>query len=393
MNKVYDKMKFIDYINPMLKSGEYEVSITQKVTSPQKEVVTEKEGFYVATRAYTLDVESVFSVSPTENECGDFSKLIPFITLKNRTYPWDYKTKEDINGVPAPWVALIVISFNEKVKEADIAIADLLSKTPKNIYFPQKSDLPQEVTESSMDLCHIIDMPKELYNSIIPTAEEMTYLVHARRINLADTEDNISALDGDFSVIMANRFIPTGENKLLKSTVHLVSMLGMPDKISDGYDMVRLVSLHRFNTFSIKDNSEGFTQIIENLSKNTGIIGYDQENEILKRGYVPKKHYVRTGEVTYSLYRSPLIPYKNKEMDFKLKNTADGHLIYDSTFGVFDTSYASAFQIGRLISLSQRANSKMITTFRKKQKIKAHKKMLSENMQKPDIAELFKNMI
>lgn len=385
-------MKFIDFIKPVLMDGEHTVTVTQNVTAPQTQSFAQSEPFYVAGKAYTLDPNDVFSVSPTENECGDFSKLLPFITIENKTFPWERKITADIQRVPVPWVALIVLSATENTEEGDISVADLLRYTPAATYFPSQNQLPKIVIEKESDVCHVVDLSKELYHAIMPTYEEMIYLTHIRRVNLAHTEDDIIEKDGDFSVIMANRFIPTGINEPLKSTVHLVSMLGMPREIPSGYDKVRLVSLHRWNTYSVQDNSQVFQQLIDTLSSNTGMIGCNKDNEVLKRCYVPKKHMTRSGETTVSLYRPPLIPYANKEIDSTSKYTADGHLIYDPKNGIFDTSYAAAFQLGRLISLHRKADSERIDAWRKNRKAISHQRLLRANIGRIDVVELCRKM-
>lgn len=403
MDQQYDKMKFIEYVQPVLSGGSHTINVTQTITEPEGDSFTETARFYVASRAYTLEPDAVFGVSPSENECGDFSRTIPFITLKNATLPWAYRITEDIKGTPVPWMALVVVSaaeysgggcpVAEGAKESDMTIGDLLGERPSNLYFPDRSLLPAAVAEKEDDLCHVLDLPRKLYDAIMPSFEEMTYLTHGRRVNLADTEDRVCAMDGDFSVVMANRFVPAGEGEVQKSVVHLLSMLGMQGEIPDHCDTVRLVSLYHFPVFSIRDHSEAFAGLIENLRKNTGAIGYDRKNEVLKQGYVPKKHYTRTGETTYSLYRSPLIPYENKEMDTASEHTADGRLIYDPDKGIFDASYAAAFQMGRLIALNRKADSGLMAAWRKKLKMGMHKKRLAESMAPVDIYEAMKNMI
>lgn len=387
------KMKFINFLHPALTGGKHTVTVTQEVQSPTVQTFTATEEFYVAGRGYTLDVSQIFSESPTENECGDFSKLIPFLTLENQTFPWDRKITQDMDEIPVPWVALIVISSREEAKEEDISIFKLLEGTTGGVFSPDPSALPQVVTEKNEDLCHVVEIPVSLYKSIMPSYRDLPYLTHVRRVNLADTEDAITAKDGEFSVIMANRLIPTGEEEPLKSTVHLVSLLGLPETIPKGFDSVRLVSLHRWNVYSVRDHSQTFQQLIDTLKENTGVVGFDRTNEVLARGHVPKKHKTRSGEFTYSLYRSPLIPYANRELDCTSKQTADGHLIYDPTVGIFDVSYAAAFQLGRFLSLSRRADGSAIAAWRKSRQSKEHKQLLKANMQIFDVGKLCEAMV
>lgn len=396
--KEYDRMKFIDFIRPALTDGKHTVSVTQKVQQPQQADFAKEEHFYVTGRAYTLAADEVFSVSPSENECGDFSRLLPFITLSSRSLPWERKITEEIGGIPVPWLALIVLSAEETAEEYDISLGELQNSVPEKTFFPKASDLPELVLEEPEELCHVIDLPVNLYRSIAPSFADMAFLTHVKRVNLADTEDKITERDGDFSVIMANRFVPTGHGERLKSTVHLVSMLGIPadaqqEDFEKRYDKIRLVSLHRWNVYSVYDEAPTFQALIEELKENTGAIGYDRGYELLKKGYVAKKHLTRSGETTYSLYRSPLLPYKDKKLDIGFKPTADGYLIYDPQTGIFDTSYAAAFQLGRMLSLARSADAQTIRKIRKKTKYGRHKKLLQASMPKLDVKELCDHMV
>jgi hypothetical protein len=388
-----EKMKFIDFLRPVLTEGWHTVTAIQEVDEPETRTFSATEDFYVAGRAYTLDVNEVFTVSPTENECGDFSHLIPFITLENQNFPWERRIAEAIDETPVPWVALIVISSGEPSEEKDIAVSELLSGAPAGVFFPDRNTLPPVVTEKDDDSCHIVDIPATLYRAIMPEYRDMTCLTHVRRVDLADTEDAITAKDGDFSVVMANRLIPSGEGDPLKSTVHLVSLLGMPREIPEGYGTVRLVSLHRWNVYSVKDRSVPFRQLIDGLGKNTGTLAHDRDSEALRQGCVPKKHMTRSGESTYSLYRSPLIPYANEEMDCSAKSTADGHLIYNQETGIFDASYAAAFQLGRLISLNRKADAQAVAAWRKSREAKAHRELLRANIDLGNVENLCRNLV
>lgn len=396
--KEYDKMRLIDFIRPSLADGRHTVTVTQRVEKPERADFTQEEHFYVAGRAYTLAADEVFSVSPSENECGDFSRILPFITLNSRSLPWEKKIAEDMDGVPVPWLALIVLSSEEKAEEHEIAVGELPNSVPENTYFPDSSALPALVLEDAEELCHVIDLPVELYGEIMPDLADLPFLTHVKRVDLSDTEDEITEKDGDFSVVMANRFIPTGRGTRTKSTVHLVSMLGAPRDVQradfrERFRKIRLVSLYRWNVYSAYDDSPTFQALIDGLKENTGVIGCDMEHEKRKNGYTAKKHLTRSGEMTYSLYRSPLIPYRNKALNVGFRNTADGYLIYDPETGIFDTSYAAAFQIGRLLSLSRKPDAQMLQKLRKKAKLGSHKKLLRASMPKLDIKELCSHMV
>jgi predicted aconitase with swiveling domain len=72
----------------------------------------------------------------------------------------------------------------------------------------------------------------------------------------------------------------------------------------------------------------------------------------LKLGYAPLPHNLRQGSRTVSWYRGPLVPVPDvaRTVD-KIFVNADAALQYDKDTGLFDVSYAAAWQLGRLLAL------------------------------------------
>ena len=117
------EMRFINYIKPTLQEGKYRVSVTQTLTEPEPSEYSGGTEFYVSGKAYAMSKEEVFSVFPADNESGEFADVLPFLVLEQRSYPWERKILPDKNGVPVPWVALIVVSEEESVVCKDITVA------------------------------------------------------------------------------------------------------------------------------------------------------------------------------------------------------------------------------------------------------------------------------
>ena len=69
-------------------------------------------------------------------------------------------------------------------------------------------------------------------------------------------------------------------------------------------------------------------------------------------GYTMLGYTSRLGEQTVAWYRGPLLPAPvaaNPQPPFQAAVAA---LIYDPTTGIFDASYAAAWEIGRLLTLA-----------------------------------------
>ena len=73
-----------------------------------------------------------------------------------------------------------------------------------------------------------------------------------------------------------------------------------------------------------------------------------------KRGCVPLPHALRQGNPTISWYHGPFTPGENKSKDIDLPiRSADELLLYNKDDGMFDVSYAAAWELGRLLTLQK----------------------------------------
>lgn len=390
-----EEFKLLDYIVPPLADGKYKARVSQHVVvgegSGQTVENFQKESeFYSVGRAFTLLPDSVFSVYPSENAEGNFANELPFMVLNLKSLPWQY----DRGGTKrTQWVALIVLSEKDRAVEKDVSVEELLSGgTDRNVYFPVREQ-PAFYLEKPDELCHVVDIPGDVYEKIKPREAELPYLCHAKYVNLKRTEENVSGMDGYFSVVLGNRFIPSGDADAAKITIHLVSLLGYGDEDLSGYGTIRLCSLYHWNVFSKVTMDTGFGELIRNMDCSEFGRG-DETNELLKRGVVVKEHRFRTGETTASLYCSPLLPAMSPLFSLESKKTADGHLIYDKEKGVFDARYACAWQLGKMLTLSDEAMALKIHHFRKNTAVEQHRRCLNTNMAAgaPDYEELCKNI-
>jgi hypothetical protein len=72
----------------------------------------------------------------------------------------------------------------------------------------------------------------------------------------------------------------------------------------------------------------------------------------LELGYAPLPHNLRQGSRTVSWYRGPLVPVPDAAQTVnEIFVNADAALQYDKETGLFDVSYAAAWQLGRLLAL------------------------------------------
>jgi hypothetical protein len=201
----------------------------------------------------------------------------------------------------------------------------------------------------------------------------------------------IAATDSiDYSVVVANR-LPQPDTKCV---VHLVSLEGMgaflpangtyaaaPILLPDGKTAattIRLVSLKSWGFTSI-DPKQSFEGYLENLSVGplqlptaAGPGDGDAEKAVrnaFRMGYTAMNHRTRLGDKTVSWYRGPMVPFQVPDTifvplpDFSTVpfiepiQSSDQLMRYDPGSGMFDSTYAAAWEIGRLLALGDQGFS------------------------------------
>lgn len=399
INKQLDeKFKLADNCLPPLYEGFYNVKFNHSMTVEEKtnnnksnnkdENFHIEKKFCVAINAEKLPDTDVFHVSPAPNDQGDFSTELPFMVFNDPTYPW-LKNLSTRDNFPIPWIALIILSENEVIEEKDIQHSELSKESEKSgIYFHYDDNKNSSYKDE--DLVHIVRVNRTTFDSIMPDIEDRAWLTHCKNeVDLSATDDITIQKDGNFSVVIANRFPPRNSETTVKYTAHLIPAYLYDDrnKIPAGTD-VELISLYHWSFYSEKCASDpndkisdkSFVSFIDRLKNK------DDEKAKNSRQVCDstlKEHRLRTGEKTYSLYHGPIMPMKYNQasnINGEEVYTSDGRLIYNKENGIFDVSYAAAFNLGKLVTLSHNAEAQKIVNWRKTQKTKEHLNLLKSQI-------------
>ena len=349
------KVQFIQHRQPPLDSGTYTVEVEQKVKTKQSDKIPEQTfskelTFYVDGHRFApLTPDSIYAVFPPAGNLGDYSNALPHIILKRGTLPWE-RTIRSTNS-DLPWLALLLFQESEKPETQTIKLKELKptsgnTKFPTFIYEPGQND---------EDVVTVINVPKNILEKILPPEKDLTLLASVNQI----TNEKNESLSEPLATILGNRLPKKGE----VSTVHLVALEERYDKDSGEFDyqgagpndFIRLVSLASWS-FTCVNSKHNFDALLKEIDREPDTLRLPSQNnhpakQYLDLGYVPLHHALRQGDKTVSWYHSPLSTGQSQDNLTAPIAIADQLMRYDPNTGMFDVSYAMAWQLGRMLTL------------------------------------------
>jgi hypothetical protein len=320
-----------------------------------------------------------------------------------------------VSATAIPWVALLTFAEGElpgpqppppagTQQNPTLASSVLLNNVVNSSFNgtptagpPQGTLGPTLVLEDNEDptqlYCNVIDVPVAVFNALIPSVNDLRYLAHVRQVSLQN-KAAVQGQTGWFSSVVSNRFAvpPAGAAPQTGNIVHLVSLEGLEPYLTadgppnvTGYDFVRMVSLSSWAYTSQQDPAENFRTLMLNLISDSSEAGTDLLLRLplpnpsvpspdpattqavlarLQQGYAPLSYVMLGGDQTFAWYRGPLSPVpvqrflaatgpgqaENPAVPF----TTGDAMIFDPATGLFDQSYAAAFQTGRSLALASK---------------------------------------
>ncbi|HLO87056.1 MAG TPA: hypothetical protein VK203_18915 [Nostocaceae cyanobacterium] len=358
-NAPQGKVEFIQYHQPFIESGEYHLKVEQTIAAGEKipEQTFSREITFVISgeRFGPLAPTDIHAVFPPADTIGEHSNVLPHITLECSTLPWErFPGTVDEN---LTWLILLLFRESDFVDESEqpqlqsITLQELLATSSAK--FPRIS---LERGQHEQQLVNIIDVKKKYLQPLLPTKKDLAFLAHTRQ-----PKDGNGKTEGEqLATILGDRLPePSGMSK-----VYLVSVEGRYTNGDEGSfnfhdagdeDLIRLVTLASWS-FGCIDPDQSFTRLLRNLNNQPSsprlpINNNSAAEKFLAQSYVPLPHALREGSKTVSWYRGPLISGSQPDTFNLPVRAADELLRYDSNTGLFDTSYAAAWQLGRMLTL------------------------------------------
>jgi hypothetical protein len=372
---------FYDSVVPALPTGDYQIIVqdTVEVDQHPQAPYAAVQRFRVAGQRVMLAPDDVVAMSPPAGSQGSFDTWLPHVVLGQRSLPWQLPIADPTGSGPPPspaqpWLALLLLTSQEiDVAGAPPAVGTTGVQTvPLGAYLaPPAGTLGPVPTTGLHNLqaeqpgltCSVVDVHFDAFRAVAPKTAELPFLAHVRQVDPSDQEALQVPSPGWYSVVVGNRF-PVGAPDSLY-IAHLVSLEGfaryLPDQPApSGSGLVRLVSLASWSFTSGPDPGD-FAYLMENLKVSSLTVPVtvpatspagQRVASAVADGYTLLGYTSRLGEQTAAWYRGPFQPAPVPANPQPAYPAASAALIYDPTTGMFDASYAAAWEIGRLLTLA-----------------------------------------
>ena len=391
------QIEFYEAILPPLAAGLYRLVTEQVVTLRTDERTYElTTPFQVDGPRFRLQPTEVQQVYPPANLTGNYEESLPHVVFRMPTLPWSRTIDGSTAGgdtVTTPWLALLNF-YPEDLTVGDASIGaqqmtlnDLLSPADANVLPPQIDKAQFSADELAQRLL-AIDVPSAVFNGITPTIADLPFLAHARQVNTDGKEILGLVADGYFSVVIGNRLPkPDAQN-----TAMVVSLEGQQARIRGNAPppagtFVRVAVLASWS-YTCAAARGDFLEILRAIPGRGGVdllqMPHDAftapltaaettAQQALETGYVPLRNNTRSGEETTSWYRSPGVPEATSLDPNGPYVLSDMAIRYDPGpmnntnvpgSGLFNATYAAAWQIGRLLALSDGAFARQLFQWR-----------------------------
>lgn len=334
-------LTFVAHQRPALPTGDYSITAKQQV-SLDTGAYTVNRTFTVAGERFALPPAEIRAVFPPDGSLGDHTSVLPHVILERSSLPWERRPGGP-DDAARPWLVLLLFSDTEIPAQATVALGDLAKGAP---YIPAPV---LETHDAAADQVNVIDVPRALLAGLMPSLADLAYLAHVRRAGT------------DTAVLIGTRLPPSGAS----STVHLVSVDGRYG--AGGFDLgpdtpdakVRLVTLASWR-FACVSEDQTFAHLARALADQGHPFrlpdsGDPAADAFLQQGHVPVRHDLRQGGRTVSWYRGPFVTGPMPAPAPAVRRTPDQLLRFYTDAGMFDTGYAAAWQLGRLVALQHTA--------------------------------------
>ncbi len=335
-------VRFLDNHLPGIKEGTYTLGISQDTSPTGNETYSLPDHkFHINGPRFHISPDDILSVFPPAGSQGDHAHVLPHIAFKRISLPWEVDGKFPLDKSALsnddPWLALLVFS--------DTEIPEVQTKTLHEI------GIPDDNYHDGDEQVNVIEVDSTTLQTLFPKKTELAFLAHVRQ-KTVETPDELNGnepmITGEKAYVVANR-LPQNDTT---SVVHLVSLVDYPSAGKGTF-----ISLYQWQFSCVK--RPDFKKLLQQVDARAFRL-YDEnqgiDNKYFLGGYVPLPHFMRKGLQTLSWYRSPLVPDPRFPggLNSDFGHSSDDYLQLTNENNMLHVSYATAWQLGRMLTLQNK---------------------------------------
>ena len=390
--------------------------------------------FFVAGERFRIAPGEIGGVFPPVYSLGEHANVFPHVMITRSTLPWERKTSPA--DTITPWLGLLMIYEDETASvkttleklgdyKTQLKITDPLEPGQADTDTVQllqiKKEFLEKIIPGKNDLRWLTHVRQGERTAGKKAAEGMAVLIANRlpkkggssTVYLVSFENpyeeggsfDYKAVnkDGFISLVQLHSwsFTCTQHFKISQNFLNAANDLdaGIKEKLKriigkeffTEKDLLKsLTEEAQLTTDEVNTNKEklvrdfaygNFANILKHLDRTPATIRLSDDKlpsgnsnlKYLQSGFYPLPHQLRQGAQTVSWYHSPLAPAANTQPLPGPVTCADSLLQYHRENGMFDVSYAAAWELGRLLAL-QNANFSIELYRWKKQYARSNRK-------------------
>lgn len=384
-----DQVQFVADFPPPLVADDYTVTIEHrlKLAKAGDVALTKNElRFHVSAPQLRLESGLVTGQYPPRGRNGALGTTLCHVTFGRRTLPWERREGD------APWLALLVLHEQDADDfrlRRGVSLTELLGDDMDGPAIAGELEPAARREDGTPDpgfSLDVLELSAELFTAIAPSPADATLLAHVRHAHIGAKTRATGAETGWFPTVVANRFPDKGLN-----TAVLVSLEGHGIRLPGGGTAptrwVRMVALSDW-TFTVDPATDPHDHPNLDLASlltdlDAGPLAIDPKGleepspaveQLLAEGRFVLPWRDRLGRQVPALYHGPLLPYRmhrrtvtmhDDQRDVQAVLDSDALLQLDRSTGLFDISLATAWQLGRLRQLADRAGAAQILAWRR----------------------------
>ncbi|MEU5192139.1 hypothetical protein AB0G83_34125 [Streptomyces klenkii] len=404
-------LRFQDNREPAINAGLYRVKATQTLPGVDTGgyLADTEETFEVRAPQFALAEERVHAVNPAPEARSDYSTTLAHLTLTDPLLPWmrrlDEPEPETAEAAEEPWLALLLFAEGELPGDPESAAltvtmtAEELLTDADGVRHPHIA--PSQIEGDPTATCRTIDIPGDVFATIVPRTDELRHLIHVREVRTDTGLRGEQLAEGTYAIVLANR-LPDREHEV-RYAAHLVALEGCRSILADADDglltgdvHIRLAALHSWSFTSNPAPGGGFPGRVRHFlfdaegeqrdlllrapapppepPAGADPAAYAEARARLTSGRVPLAYGLETGERSAAWYRGPLTAEPAQQLPDQPAagwTSAAQLMAYEKAWGLFDAGWGAAWTLGRTLALADADFAAMLTAWHAKARTRA----------------------